>query len=98
MDKKINVAVQILPFGQSIDKYAIIDKAIEVVQQSGLKHKVCPFETVIEGYYDEIFEIIKKMQQEAYKHGAEALLVNIRIQSMKGKDVFIRDKLKNYEL
>jgi len=45
----VNVAIQVLPSSKKEHPYSIVDKAIEVIQKSGLKYKVCPFETVIEG-------------------------------------------------
>ena len=93
MNKIINVGLQILPYG----KEPFIDKAIEVIQNSGLKYKVCPFETVIEGYYDEIMEVVKKAQQACYEAGAEMCVINIRIHSAKNQDILIDDKLKKFD-
>ena len=43
---QINAAIQLLPFGNDEEKYKIIDSAIQLIQESGLVHLVCPFETV----------------------------------------------------
>ena len=55
---KINVAIQLLPTKCSTDKIELIDKAIACIKASGLKHLVCPFETVVEGTYSEIFKLV----------------------------------------
>jgi uncharacterized protein YqgV (UPF0045/DUF77 family) len=52
MKNLINLALQVLPSSITSDPYSLVDKAIEVIQQSGLKYRVCPFETVIEGDYE----------------------------------------------
>ncbi len=43
MDHKINLALQIIPKSDKHDLYTLVDKAIEVIQNSGLKYEVCPF-------------------------------------------------------
>ena len=37
IDKKINVAIQVLPRSAKMGTYELVDKAIEVIQKSGLK-------------------------------------------------------------
>lgn len=55
---KINVAVQMLPEGKKKEVYDIFDRCIELIAASGLKYRVCPFETIIEGQWDEIMNLI----------------------------------------
>ncbi len=96
MDKTVNIALQILPSSKSIHPYALVDKAIEVIANSGIKYKVTPFETVMEGTYDEIMGIVKQAQEACYEAGAESLMTYIKIQSSV-KDVSIQDKMEKYE-
>ena len=63
MNKIVNIALQILPSSATIHSYKLVDKAIEVIAASGLKYRVTPFETVMEGEYDKIMEIVKQAQQ-----------------------------------
>ena len=37
MNNLVNVAIQVLPNSKSIHPYNIVDKAIELIQKSGLK-------------------------------------------------------------
>lgn len=97
MNNIINVAFQILPKSDSNNTYAIIDKVIEVIQNSGLKFKVCPFETVIEGKYDDVMLLIKQAQQTCFDAGATEFIANIKMQVNKTKDVKIKDKMYKYE-
>ena len=64
MNNIVNVAIQVLPVSKNIHPYNIVDKAIEIIQNSGLNYKVCPFETVIEGKLEEILQLISKIQDE----------------------------------
>ena len=96
MDKIVNIALQILPTSKSIHPYTLVDKAIEVIANSGIKYKVTPFETVMEGSYDDIMKVVKLAQEACYKAGAESLMTYIKIQSSK-IDVSIKDKMEKYE-
>ncbi len=97
MSKIVNIAVQVLPKSTNNDTYQIVDKAIEVIQKSGVKYRVCPFETVMEGEYDELMQIIKKVQQACFDAGAEEVITNIKIQNRKKSDVTIEGKMYKYD-
>jgi len=97
LDKKINVAIQVLPKSAHLGTYELVDRAIEVIQQSGLKYVVCPFETVVEGDYEEVMRLIKQVHEAVYAHGAEEMITNIKIQTHHNQDVLIHDKMNKYE-
>jgi len=97
MDHKINLALQIIPKSDKHDLYTLVDKAIEVIQKSGLKYEVCPFETVMEGGYEEILAVVKKAQKACFEAGAEELLVNIKMQVRKDGSVTIEEKTGKYK-
>lgn len=97
LDKKINVAIQVLPRSAKVGTYELVDKAIEVIQKSGLVYTVCPFETVVEGYYDEVMTLIKEVHEVVYSNGAEEMITNMKIQTRYNEDVLIEDKMFKYE-
>lgn len=95
---KINVAVQLIPQAPSKKElYAIVDEAISQIQESGMKYKVCPFETVIEGEYDEVMDLVKKIQFTALERNVEGTITNLKIQMNKNADAIIEDKIGKYE-
>ena len=97
MDKKINVAIQVLPRSKTMGTYELVDKAIEKIQLSGLKYTVCPFETVVEGYYDEVMNLLKEVQEVIYANGADEMITNVKIQTHHNQDVLIDDKMNKYQ-
>ncbi len=97
MSKIVNIAVQVLPKSTNNDTYQIVDKAIEVIQKSGVKYRVCPFETVMEGEYDELMKIVKQLQQTCFDAGAVEVITNIKIQNRKESDVTIEGKMYKYD-
>ena len=96
MKKQVNIAVQIIPRANGIHPYDIVDKAIEVIKQSGVNYMVCPFETVMEGEYDKLMQIIEKIHETCFLAGAEDIICNIKIQSNKLGTVAIEDKMHKY--
>jgi uncharacterized protein (TIGR00106 family) len=96
MTKTVNIALQVLPTSTTVHPYLLVDKAIEIIEKSGLRYKVTPFETVMEGSYDEIMEVVKLAQEACYEAGAETMMTYIKIQSSR-KDVSIDDKMEKYE-
>ncbi|MFY9154035.1 MAG: thiamine-binding protein [Prolixibacteraceae bacterium] len=97
MKNKINVAIQVLPRSGSKATYDLVDIAIELIQKSGLVYRVCPFETVIEGYYDEVMSLVKEIHQAVYAGGAEEMITNMKIQTRYNQDVYIDDKMNKYD-
>ena len=95
-ENKINLAIQVLPQAEGKNSYELVDSAIEVIQASGLKYKVCPFETVIEGEYDEIMALVKRVHEELEKRGTEKLMTYMKIQTVFQQDVTIDDKMHKY--
>jgi uncharacterized protein YqgV (UPF0045/DUF77 family) len=97
MMNKINVALQVLPVSSKKDSYDLVDIAIAEIEKSGLKYKVCPFETVIEGTFDEIMPLVRRVHELLYASGAEKMMCYIKIQSSNNQDVLIEDKMHKYE-
>ncbi len=94
---KVNVAIQVLPKSKEIHEYDIIDKAIECIIQTGLNYKVCPFETVVEGEFDEIIKLVEDIKNVCFRSGADEIIMNLKIQARNNSDVYIEEKMEKYE-
>ncbi|MBL7720289.1 MAG: thiamine-binding protein [Flavipsychrobacter sp.] len=96
MHNIINLAIQVLPlYKEQPEGIRIIDRAIECIQQSGLKYVVCPFETVVEGEYDTVMKLVKDIHEVCYAAGAASLIMNMKLQSSV-MAVAIDDKIGKY--
>jgi uncharacterized protein YqgV (UPF0045/DUF77 family) len=93
----VNVALQVLPSSDEKHPYEIIDKAIEVIRTSGVRYKVCPFETVMEGDYDTLMSIVKTIQEECLEYGAKSMISNIKIQISRNEDLHFEDKIRKFD-
>jgi len=89
---QIHFAIQIVPISKTEDLYSIIDKAIDIIKQSGLRYEVGPMETVIQGDYDTVFAVAKKAQEVCLEAGAEEIVVTMKVHARKNSDVTWEEK------
>jgi uncharacterized protein (TIGR00106 family) len=80
--------------GPSLSKY--IAKAVEIIDSSGLNYKVTSMGSIVEGEWDEIFDLIKKCRDALMKE-SERLFINIIIDDRKGKTNRLEGKLRSLE-
>ena len=82
-----------LGVGTGVSKY--VKKAIEVIEDSGLKYKPTPMSTIVEAKtLDEIFGVAKKAEEAMLKAGANRVIIDIKIDHRIDKDATIESKLK----
>ncbi len=93
----INAAIQVLPVSDEHDSYDLVDIAIAEIEKSGLKYKVCPFETAVEGEWDEVMALVKRIHDILYQNGTKKMMCYLKIQSNQDQDVRIEDKMHKYE-
>jgi uncharacterized protein YqgV (UPF0045/DUF77 family) len=92
---QINAAIQLLPVGDSTNKIAIIDQAIALIVKSGLNYQVCPFETVVEGNSDQVYALIREIQEATLAGGCPELILNIKIHAA-SRNLSFSEKLSKY--
>lgn len=75
-----SVAIQVLP-GVNTDEeiVKIVDEVIAYIKSTGLYTYVGPFETVVEGEYEDLMEIVKKAQLIAIEAGAPSVMSYVKI-------------------
>jgi len=95
MMKQVHVALQIVPITNQ-PVYPIIDKAIEVIQQSGVDFEVGAMETVMQGDYDELMAVAKRAQQACLDAGADELVVTMKVHCKRDAAVTWQEKLGKY--
>ncbi len=75
-----SVAFQVMPkVPDRRDSIPVIDKAIEIVKQSGVVYEVGPMETTMEGELDTLIGIVKKSIQACVDDGAQSVFTNIKV-------------------
>ncbi len=88
----ISLGIQIIPKSKTLDTYQLVDAAIDVIQTSGVPHLITPFETVMQGRYDDLMQIANEAQKAVLDAGADECLVYFRIHYRKDSDVTFAEK------
>ena len=75
-----SVAIQTLPAAPNDDELCrIVDEVIDYIKSTGYNYYVGPFETAIEGPYDELMDIVKECQHVAIRCGAPKVSAYIKV-------------------
>lgn len=97
ISNKVNITIQLLPLcSEKSQVYSIVDKAINIIKSSGIKHKVCPYETVMEGDYDKIMKAVKDIQIMCLSENVDDCISNLKIHISKKENITIEDKIEKY--
>ena len=90
-----NVSLQVLPSVPEEHLYQVVDKVIELIQQSGVKYVVGPMETTMEGELNQLLEIVEKAQEVCFENGAARVVSVVKIDCKAG-GVTIDEKIHKY--
>jgi len=75
-----SVAIQVLPEAVNEEELIrIVDEVIDYIKSTGLEYYVGPFETTIEGDYDQLMDIVKECQHIAVRGGAPYVAAYIKV-------------------
>lgn len=74
-----SVAIQVLPKVDGDETLRIVDAVIAYIKSSGLHCVVGPFETTIEGDYDQLMEIVKQCSLICIREGAPSVMSYVKI-------------------
>lgn len=86
----------LVPVVSEEEMYRQVDAAIEYIKQSGLKYEIGAMSTTVEGEYDDVFELIKKVHRIPFEQGSERVITVVRIDEKIG-GLSIDGKLKNHK-
>ncbi len=74
-----SVAIQVLPKVDGDETLRIVDAVIAYIKSSGLHYVVGPFETTIEGDYDQLMAIVKECALICIREGAPSVMSYVKI-------------------
>lgn len=92
----INVSLQVIPAVEGKNSYAVVDKVIEFIKQSGVKYVVGPMETTMEGELVQLLDIVAKAQDICINEGASRVMSVVKI-DYKPNGVTIDEKIHKYK-
>jgi uncharacterized protein (TIGR00106 family) len=74
------LSIQILPKtvgGEDVIPY--VDRAIDIIKESGVTYRVGPLETTLEGELDELLNIVKRMNEAMFEKGSPSVISQIKL-------------------
>lgn len=75
-----SIAIQVLPTLEDTNEVVrVVDEVIAYIKSTGLTCSVGPFETTIEGDYDQLLDIVKECQHVAARAGCPAMMSYVKI-------------------
>jgi Uncharacterized conserved protein len=91
------VSIQILPStpgGESV--YPYVDKAIDIIKQSGVPYRVAPLETTMEGELGQLLGIVQRMNEAMTELGCASVISQVKIYYNPGGGASMGRLLENY--
>jgi len=91
------LSIQILPKvnpGEEVIPY--VDRAIEIIKESGVPYLVSPLETTMEGDLDTLISIVKRMNDAMFEMGSPSVLSQIKLVVNKAGEASIARQLIKY--
>ncbi|MBO9310005.1 MAG: thiamine-binding protein [Chloroflexi bacterium] len=76
-NRTVTVSVQVVPLCD--EPYPVIDQAIAAIKASGIRHEVCPMETVLEGTLDACLAAARAAHEACFAAGARRTVTYIKI-------------------
>jgi uncharacterized protein YqgV (UPF0045/DUF77 family) len=92
----INASIQILPIVQDKHPYEWVDEAIFVIQQSGIKYKIGPFATVVEGTYEQVLSVVNSVNEHLVSQGCNEWIASVQFNMRSGGDITANEKVTKF--
>ena len=92
----ICASIQILPLATQLHPYRWVDEAIAVIKASGINYKVNAFDTVLEGTYPQVMQVIKQVNDQLCSQGCEEWITHLQIQIRSKQGVSADEKTSSH--
>ena len=87
-----SLAIQVLPKVEGEEVIRVVDEVIAYIKSTGLNTFVGPFETTIEGDFDQLMDIAKECQKICIRAGAPSVMSYMKVAYYPGEGVWSIDK------
>ena len=92
----INASIQVVPLTKIEEAIPIIDKAISLIQNSGLKYSVGAFETTLEGEYEKVQNLLRNIEDFCYSKKDIQFLVYTKLHICGGENITVESKTSKF--
>ena len=80
--------------GESVGKY--VSRSLDIIDRSGVDYRLNPMGTVLEGEWDEVFDVVRQCY-EAMKKDCPRISCTIKVDYRKGKKDRLSGKVSSIE-
>lgn len=80
--------------GESVGKY--VSRSLDIIDKSGVPYRLNPMGTVLEGEWDEVFDVVKKCYDRMRKD-CRRITIGIRVDYRKGAKGRLESKIASVE-
>lgn len=92
----INVSLQLVPVYTREHPYEWIDQAIDVIKESGLTYEVGPFSTSVEGTYEQVQQLVNRINEFLLQQQCPEWLLNVQYQIRSEESVSAAEKTDKF--
>jgi len=92
----VNASIQILPIARDKHPYEWVDEAILVIQQSGIKYKIGPFATVVEGTYEEVMNVVHNVNEHLFEQRCNEWIASVQFNIRSEGDITADEKVSKF--
>lgn len=86
----------LVPIGSgSTSLSGYVAQASKILKESGIKHELNPMGTVLEGEPDELFKVVRQMQEKVFDTGAKRVYSIIKMDDRRDKEGHMEEKVKS---
>ena len=84
--------IQVIPIGMGPSVRKEVQRAYEVIENSGLKARLHAYGTNVEGELESIFATVHRIHETLHAEGIQRLATTIKIGTRTDKDASLEDK------
>ena len=90
---KVMIDLCVVPMGVGISVSDYIAECEVIISEAGLNAQLHPYGTVIEGEWDEVFEVVKKCHEKLHDIGVVRIFTSMKIGTRKDREQSMQDKV-----
>ncbi len=90
------VELSIFPMDKGTSLSPYVSRAVRIIKESGLPHKLGPMGTCIEGQWPEVMAVVNRCLEELKKDSSR-IYINMKADYQEGKDGRLEGKIRSVE-
>ena len=95
-NQTINAGIQLVPIHTKEHPYEWVDSVIDLIKESGLVYEVGPFNTSVEGSYEQVRRLVDRINDFLWQEQCPEWLLNVQYQLRSGGGVSAAEKTQKF--